>query len=98
MQYGIASFACLRLGHYEQAIKWGEAGMQALQSATWSCAMAAAANIALGNVDRAKQIVGELLTRRPEFTISDMLGSRLSGNPEFRGWLIDRLREAGIPD
>ena len=59
---------------------------------------AAAANIALGNVDRAKQIVDELLTRRPEFTVSEMMGSRLSSNPEFREWLIDRLSEAGIPN
>ncbi|MFT5173688.1 MAG: TolB-like protein [Gammaproteobacteria bacterium] len=98
MRYGTASFACLRLGDYEQAIRWGEAGMQALQSATWSCALAAAANIALGKVDRAEQIVAELMARRPEFTVSDMLGKRASGGPEFRGWLIERLREAGFPD
>lgn len=98
MRYTIAALSRLRQGLYEEAVRWGEAGMQTMQSPTWSCALVAIASAQIGQGARARDAVAQLMSRRPDFTISSMLGRRRVGDDDFHAWFVDQLKGVGIPE
>jgi adenylate cyclase len=97
MRYAVGAIACLRQDKHHEAIRWGEAGIQSLPGATWSCIATAVAYGALGQSAQAREVAREWMSRRPDFTISNMLGKRRIGDDRYHAWFVDQLSEAGIP-
>ena len=57
----------------------------------------AASHVALGNLDRARQIVSEALAAAPDLTIHYIQQSESYRDRSVKGLLIDRLVESGLP-
>lgn len=82
------------LGRFEDAAAAGRAlPFQTRRSRLYR----AAAHVALGNHDRARQIVAEALGAAPDLTIHYVQQNEMYRDPGVKRLLIERLIEAGLP-
>jgi tetratricopeptide (TPR) repeat protein len=86
--------ALYTLGRFEEATAAGRAlPFQTRRSRLYR----AASHVALGNLDRARQIVAEALAAAPDLTTDYIQKGEFYRDPAVKRLLIDRLAEAGLP-
>jgi adenylate cyclase len=88
---------CLR--EYDQAVEWAQKGLrESVSPQLWGRVTLMAALGQLGNVAEAKQIIDELISRRPKFSLSFVREHYPLKIPEATDHLVDGLRKAGVPE
>jgi class 3 adenylate cyclase len=86
--------ALYALGRFEQAAAAGRAlPFQTRRSRLYR----AASRVALGGLDRARQIVAEALAAAPDLTVIYVEQNELYRDREMKRLLVERLVEAGLP-
>lgn len=94
MGIGCAHFIAKR---YDQAAQWQEKGLMAKPSATWIHRTLAPAYALAGNLDKARDSVGELMKNYPGIRISDIVEA-MAFSSEAMGRFAEGLRLAGLPE
>ena len=94
MGIGCAHFIA---GRYDQAAHWQEKGLMGKPSATWIHRTLAPAYALAGNLDKARESVGELVKNYPGIRISDIVEA-MAFTPEAMSRFAEGLRLAGLPD
>ena len=82
---------------YEAAAQWMEKALRSKPSATWVHRTLAPAYALAGELDKARDSVGELLKDYPEIRISDILQA-LAFSKEVLDRFAEGLRQAGLPE
>jgi TolB-like protein/tetratricopeptide (TPR) repeat protein len=95
VEAGIA-YAHIRVGRYEDAVRWAERSLQSHPSANAARAIAIGKALT-GHFDEARNAVRRLLEINPAARLST-LPPLLYVPAEFQARIADALREAGMPD
>ena len=82
---------------YEAAAQWMEKALRSKPSAIWVHRTLAPAYALAGELDKARDSVGELLKDYPEIRISDILQA-LAFSKEVLDRFAEGLRQAGLPE
>ncbi len=91
---GCAHFIAKR---YDQAAQWQEKGLMAKPSAAWIHRTLAPAYALAGNLDKARDSVGELVKNYTGIRISDIIEA-MAFSPEAMSRFAEGLRLAGLPE
>ncbi|WP_114943770.1 adenylate/guanylate cyclase domain-containing protein [Microvirga calopogonii] len=91
---GCAHFIAKR---YDEAAQWQEKGLRAKPRAAWIHRTLAPAYALAGDLDKARDSVGELVKGYPEIRISDIRGA-LAFSQEVLDRFAEGLRLAGLPE
>ncbi|UVF21870.1 hypothetical protein HPT29_012495 [Microvirga terrae] len=94
MGIGCAHFIAKR---YDLAAQWQEKGWRTKPSATWVHRTLAPAYALAGDLDKARESVGELLKHYPGITISQIIEA-MAFSQETMGRFAEGLRLAGLPE
>jgi TolB-like protein len=98
-RHAIGSWAQFRLGQYEGAATWAERGIVEMPSLFWPAIDAAAAHVAMNQMDRASEWVGEAIKRRPDLSTSFMRDRmEYLADTNSKELFLDCLTKAGLPD
>ncbi|WP_262271248.1 MULTISPECIES: adenylate/guanylate cyclase domain-containing protein [Microvirga] len=94
MGIGCAHFIAKR---YDLAVQWQEKGWRTKPSATWVHRTLAPAYALAGDLDRARESVGELVRHYPGIRISQIIEA-MAFSQETMGRFAEGLRLAGLPE
>ncbi len=94
MGIGCAHFIARR---YDQAVQWQEKALMVKPSAGWIRRTLAPAYALAGDLDRARECVGELVKAYPGITVSD-ISQAMAFSREVMGRFAEGLRLAGLPE
>jgi tetratricopeptide (TPR) repeat protein len=87
----------LAAGRFENALRWGQRGLEASAGVDMAHGIVAAAYAHLGQMDEAVAAVRRARSIWPDLTIATLLGR--TGQPEGRDrQLAEGLRRAGLPE
>ncbi len=85
-------------GRYAEAIAAAKASLQLRNDDIDPMLMLAAASVAQGSLDEAREIAARVKHLDPTFRLTDFSATQPYRNPQDLERLIGRLREAGLPD
>jgi len=85
-------------GRYSEAITAAQASLKLRADDIDPMLFMAAANVAQGSVDEARQIAAEVLSLEPSFHLREFAKTQPYKNARDLSRLIDRLRQAGLPE
>jgi adenylate cyclase len=94
MGIGCAHFIAKR---YELATQWQEKALMAKPTATWIHRTLAPSYALAGDLDKARESVGELLKGYQKITISDIIQA-MAFSKEVMSRFAEGLRQAGLPE
>ncbi|WP_246776558.1 tetratricopeptide repeat protein [Microvirga sp. VF16] len=94
MGIGCAHFIARR---YDQAAQWQEKALNAKPSATWICRTLAPSHAWAGDLDKARERVGDLVRSYPGIRIADICES-LAFSKEVLGRFAEGLQRAGLSE
>lgn len=85
-------------GHFEDAVKAAQTSLQLRDNDIDPMLMLTASQVALGQLDEARANAVRILQIDPRFRLSEFAVTQPYRDPEHLQRLIERLREAGLPD
>ena len=99
LKYTPGAWALLQLGRYEEVVSFSMEAERLNRHVIWAPAHKAAALVALGQRDAAREALQEMVRRNPSVNARFLKDNmRYQANQEFVDWFIDQLREVGLSD
>ena len=90
--------AYFQMGDLEKALQYAQQAVRRPETQFWGYSILTATLAKLGRSDEAKLAVGNLLLKRPDFSISFFKDTFTSIAPRFIDPYLDGLRKAGLPE